>query len=123
MSERDQEMKQMKRVRNPAKLRRLGLQPVESDELLDAALEQHRNIVMAYDLFEELRPVIVLDIQDQEIRAMRYQDLREDLNERSQHLMDLQYKQAQVDGQIVVYVQDAVKRKFRSYSLSREPLS
>ncbi len=123
MSERDQEMKQMRQIRNPAKLRRLGLKPVEPDELLDAALEQHGSIVMVYDMFEELRPVIVFDIQDQELRAMRYQDLREDLNERSQHSMDLQYKQAQVDGQIVVYVQDAVKRKFRSYSLSREPLS
>ena len=116
-------MKQMRKVRNPVKLRRLGLEPVASDELLDAALEQHGTIVMAYEMLEELRPVIVFDIQDQEVRAIRYQDLREELNERSQDLMDLQYKQAQVDGQIVVYVQDAVKRKFRSYSLSREPLA
>ena len=113
----------MRKVRNPAILRKLGREPVESDELLDAALEQHGNIVMVYEMFEELRPVIVFDIQDQELRAIRYQDLREDLNEQSQHLMELQYKQAQVDGQIVVYVQDAVKQKFRSFSLSREPLS
>ena len=112
-------MKQMRKVRNPAKLRKLGIKPVEPDELLDAALEQHGGIAMAYEMFEKLRPVIVFDIQDQELRAIRYQDLRENLNEQSRHFMDLQYKQAQVDGQIVVYVQDAVKQKFRSYSLSR----
>ena len=116
-------MEHLRKVRNPAKLRKLGLEPGEADELLDAALEQHGSIVMVYEMVEELRPVIVFDIQDQELRAMRYEDLREELPERSQQLMDLQFKQAQVDGQIVVYVQDAVKQKFRSYSLSREPLS
>ncbi len=75
---------------------------------------------MAYEMFEELRPVIVFDIQDQELRAIRYQDLREDLDERSQHLMDLQYKQAQVDGQIVVFVRDNVKQKFQSFSLDHK---
>lgn len=32
------------------------------DELLDAALEQYDNIVMMYEMFEDKRPVMLIDI-------------------------------------------------------------
>lgn len=39
------------------------------------------------------------------------------MNERSQRILKQQYEQAQVDGQIVVFVRDNVKQKLRSFSL------
>ncbi len=89
------------------------------DELLDVAMEQFANILMMYEMFEEKRPVMLFDIQEQRIYAYPYKDFRDEMNERSQCLLKQQYEQAQVDGQIVVFVRDNVKQKLRSFSLDR----
>lgn len=90
------------------------------DALLDVALEQYGNIVMMYEMFEEKQPVMLFDIQEQRIYAYPYKEFRDDLNERSQRILKQQYEQAQVDGQIVVFVRDNVKQKFQSFSLDHK---
>ena len=89
------------------------------DELLDAAWEQYDNILMMYEMFADLRPVILFDIQDQRVYAYPYKEFRAEMNERSQGILEQQYERAQVDGQIVVFVRDKLKQKFRSFSLDR----
>ena len=81
------------------------------DELLDAALERYGNIVMMYDMFQYKRPIMLFDIQEQRIYAYRYQEFRNEMNERSQRILKQQYEQAQVDRKIVLFVRDNVRRK------------
>ena len=90
------------------------------DPLLDAALEQYGNIVMMYEMFEETKPVMLFDIQEQRVYAYPYKEFRDDMNERSQRILKQQYEQAQVDGQIVVFVRHNVKQELRSFSLDHK---
>jgi len=90
------------------------------DTLLDAASEQYGNIVMMYEMFEEKRPVMLFDIQEQRVYAYPYKEFRDEMNERSQRALKQQYEQAQVDGQIVVFVRDNVKQNLLSFSLDHE---
>ena len=90
------------------------------DALLDAAMEQYGNIVMMYEMFEAKKPVMLFDIQEQRVYAYPYKDFRKEMNERSQRILKQQYEQAQLDGQIVVFVRDNVKQKLRSFSLDHK---
>jgi len=90
------------------------------DALLDAASEQYGNIVMMYEMFEETKPVMLFDIQEQRVYAYPYKEFRDDMNERSQRILKQQYEQAQVDGQIVVFLRHNVKQELRSFSLDHK---
>ena len=111
----------VKAKKNSARQRKRRRQRAKTDEprdeLLDPALEQYGNILMMYEMFEAKRPVMLFDIQEQRVYAYPYREFRDEMNERSQHLLKQQYEQAQVDGQIVVFVRDNVKRKLRASSL------
>ncbi len=114
----------MVKIRKSAKQQERRTQHGETnesrDELLDAALEQYGNIVMMYEMFEDKRPVMLFDIQEQRIYAYPYEEFRDEMNERSQRILKQQYQQAQVDRQIVVFVRDNVKRKLPSFSLDHK---
>src|SRR5687768_2893102 len=90
------------------------------DEFLEIALEQYENILMMYKLFEDKKPVMLFDIQEQRVYAYPYHNFRAEMNERSQRMLKEQYEQAQADGKIVVFVWDNLKQKFVSYSLDYE---
>ena len=114
----------MVKIRKSAKQRKRKTQHANTnesrDELLDAALEQYGNIVMMYEMFDDKIPVMLFDIQEQRVYAYPYKGYRDDMNERSQRILEQQYEQAQVDGQIVVFVRDNVKQKLRSFSLDHQ---
>jgi len=115
----------MVKIRKSAKQRKRPTQHARTnesrDELLDVALEQYGNIVMMYEMFEDKRPIMLFDIQEQRIYAYPYKEFRDKMNERSQRNLKHQYEQAQVDGQkIVVFVRDNVKRKLCSFSLDHK---
>ena len=120
MSRRDQ---QKVKIRKSARQRKLKTQHDTNescDKFLDAALEQYGNIVMMYEMFEEKRPVMLFDIQEQRVYAYPYKEFRDELNERSQRILKQQYERAQVDGKIVVFVRDNVKRKLPSFCLDHK---
>ena len=114
----------MVKIGKPAKQRKRKTQHAKTtefpDPLLDAALEQYGNIAMMYEMFELKRTVILFDIQEQRVYAYPYVEFRDEMNERSQRILKQQYEQAQVDGQIVVFVRDNVKQKLRSFSLDHK---
>jgi hypothetical protein len=114
----------MVKIRESVKQRTRRTQHAKTNEsrdtLLDAASEQSGNIVMMYEMFEEKRPVMLFDIQEQRVYAYPYKKFRDEMNERSQRILKQQYEQAQVDGQIVVFVRDNVKQKLQSFSLDHE---
>jgi len=75
---------------------------------------------MMYEMLDDKIPVMLFDIQEQRVYAYPYKEFRDDMNERLQRILKQQYEQAQVDGQIVVFVRDNVKQKLRSFSLDHK---
>lgn len=114
----------MAKTRKTAKRRHRRVRRANSqearDDLLEVALEQLGNIVMMYKTFEDKRPVMLFDIQEQRIYAYPYKEFRDELSERSQRILKEQYEQAQVDGKLVVFVRDNVKQKLVSFSFDYE---
>jgi hypothetical protein len=60
----------------------------DSDYLLDAAQERWLHILMTYQRFEAKKPVMLLDIQEQQIYAYPYADFSNDLSEKSQRSLN-----------------------------------
>ena len=87
------------------------------DEYWDAVGEQWDNIFMIYKRFEDKKPVMLLDIQEQKIYAYPYNDFKSDLSKRSQIQLEEQYEKAILNNKMVVFVRDNEKRKLVSYSV------
>jgi hypothetical protein len=92
----------------------------EGDYLLDAASEQWPNIRMMYRRFEDKKPVMLFDIQEQRIYAYPYAAFMRDLSKRSQRLLKEQYEKAVHENQMVVFVRDNERRRLVSFSLDCE---
>ena len=87
------------------------------DEYWDAVGEQWDNILMIYKRFEDKKPVMLLDIQEQKIYVYPYNDFKSDLSKRSQIQLEEQYEKAILNNKMVVFVRDNEKRKLVSYSV------
>ncbi|MCK4734725.1 MAG: hypothetical protein KAT65_19890 [Methanophagales archaeon] len=87
------------------------------DEYWEAVGEQWDNILMLCKRFEDKKPVMLLDIQEQKIYAYPYNDFKLDLTKRSQIQLEEQYKKAILNNKMVVFVRDNEKRKLVSYSV------
>ena len=92
----------------------------EADYLLEAAEANWRHILMMYELFEDKKPVMLYDIQEQRVYAYPYQGFKAELSDRSQVSLAEQYEDAVRDGKIVVFVRDNERRRLRSFSMGRE---
>jgi hypothetical protein len=77
---------------------------------------------MFYKKFEDKKPVMLFDIQEQRIYAYPYDSFKADLSERSQASLEQQYEKALVDEKIVVFVRDNGKKKLVSYSVDQEDI-
>jgi len=92
----------------------------DPDYLLEAANEQRGNILMMYHRFEDKKPVMLFDIQEQRIYAYPYEDFRKELSEKSQASLTEQYEKALRENQMVVFVRDNVQRRLVSFSVPDE---
>lgn len=90
------------------------------DYLLDAAYEQWPNIQMMYRRFEDKKPVMLFDIQEQRIYAYPYAAFRSDLSKRSQRSLKEQYEKAVHENKMVVFVRDNERRRLISFSVDCE---
>ena len=93
---------------------------MSDDYLLDSALEHWDMILRAYKLYEEHKPVVLFDIQEQRIYLYPYKDFKEEMNPGNQASLQDQYERAMATGKIVVFVRDNVNRRLVSYSLHYE---
>jgi hypothetical protein len=91
-----------------------------SDDLLDAARVNWPHILMAYRQFEDKRPVMLFDIQEQRVYAYPYAEFAKELSERSRRSLRDQYERAVQDNEIVVFVRDNEQRRLVSFSLPNE---
>jgi hypothetical protein len=78
--------------------------------------EQWDNILGLYKRFEDKKPVMLLDIQEQKIYAYPYNDFKSELS-KSQIQLEEQYEAAILNNEMVVFVRDNKKKELVSYSL------
>lgn len=93
---------------------------MSDDYLLNVALEHWDMILRAYRLHEEHKPVVLFDIQEQQIYVYPYKEFKEEMNPRSQASLQDQYERAIATNKIVVFVRDNVNRRLVSFSLDYE---
>ena len=89
-------------------------------DLVEAAEGQLPNILALYKLFEDKRPVMVFDLQGQQILAYPYEEYKGTLSERSQAMLTAQYDEAVVKNKVVVFVRDNETRRLTSMSFDYE---
>lgn len=88
-----------------------------SDYLLDAMHKQWCNILKMYKRFENQRPIVLFDIQEERIYVYPYAEFRDDMNERTQLSLTEQYEAAAKENMMVVFVRDNDQKKLVSYSM------
>ncbi|MFL5339215.1 MAG: hypothetical protein ACJ8F7_03525 [Gemmataceae bacterium] len=88
-----------------------------SDYLLAAVREQLPNLQTIYRDFEDKRPVLLLDIREEQIHAYPFAAFSRDLSEPSQRTLREKYEKADREQQIVVFVRDNAKRRLVSVSV------
>jgi hypothetical protein len=89
-----------------------------SDPYFDIIQEQWYNILKLYKMFEDKKPIMLFDVQEQRIYAYPYHDFKVGMNERSQAMLEEQYERALLRGQMVVFVRDNEAEKLISYSMN-----
>lgn len=92
----------------------------ESDYLLEAAEENWPHILTAYRQFEDKKPVVLYDLQEQRIYVYPYADFLSELSEKSQLTLKDQYERAVRDNKIVVFIRDNERRRLVSFSMDNE---
>jgi hypothetical protein len=100
---------------------RVGEIRVMSDDyLLDAAWKHWETILRMYRPFEEHRPIVLFDIQEQRIYLYPYKEFKEELKPKDQDSLQDQYQRAFSTNKIIVFVRDNVEQRLVSYSLDYE---
>ena len=88
------------------------------DPLFDAMAEHWEQIVAGYKQFEDKRPVMLYDIQENRIYAYPYEDFKNDMSSaQSKASLAEQYELARQTGTMVVFVRDDEARRLASYSM------
>src|SRR4051794_26313266 len=82
-----------------------------NDDLVEAAEDSLRHILMFYKRFEKKRPVMLLDLQSQKVYAYPYEGFKAELGERSRMMLAADYEKAIAKNKIVVFVRDNETRR------------
>jgi hypothetical protein len=109
-------MTRTKRKKTAARKRKRREVGGDRDYLLEAANENYEHIVTMYKMFEDKRPIMLFDIQEQKVYAYSYKEFRDEMNERSQALLEQQYERAKIDNKMIVFVRDNVNERLVSFS-------
>ena len=91
-----------------------------ADPYLGLIEEQWPNIASLYNEHADKYPVMLLDVREMEIHAFPYDEFRSLLDAPSQTALDDQYRRAIESRQMVLFVRDAERKIFQSYSLALE---
>ena len=84
------------------------------------AIGQHWDIIRrAYLIYEDKRPVMLLDVTEGMIYAYPYKGLKAQLSQRGQALLTEQYNEGLQKDQFVIFVRDNEEKKLMSYSMNR----
>jgi hypothetical protein len=88
--------------------------------LFDAACDRAGDILRLYRRFAGKKPVVLLELPSQRIYAYPYLDFKQTLSERSQKMLEREYREAVAHHKIVVFVKDDDRRKMISFAVEEE---
>ncbi len=91
-----------------------------NEDLVEAAWQIRNQIRRAYTIHQENRPIIEFDVVERLIYAYPYAGYRDSLSERSKKLLDCEYRDAEANRQIVVFVKDSKTRRLISFSMDED---
>lgn len=97
-----------------------ALKDDDGDYLYEVLSDYLEHVRVAYKQHEDKRPVMLFDIQEQQIYAYGYEGFKSELSPTSQVTLAEQYEQAQQTGKMVVFVRDNDNRRLVSYSIDCE---
>ena len=89
-----------------------------SDPYFEAIQEQWPHIRALYKIYENKKPIILYDIQEEKVYAYPYKDFKSEMSEKSRASLERQYKSASLHGSLVVFVRDNTEQKLISYTMS-----
>ena len=90
------------------------------NQYLEYIEEQLPNIFNLYKKFEDKKPVMLFDVQEQKIYAYPYNDFKSDLSIKSQTILEEQYSDSLLNNMMVVFIRDNEKSKLISASYALE---
>ena len=82
----------------------------DREGLLAAAEERAGDILMFYRKFADKKPVMLLELPSGKIYAYPYLDFKNTLSERSQKMLEEEYREAVAQNKFVVFVKDNDRR-------------
>jgi hypothetical protein len=94
-----------------------------SDPYFDAIQEQWPHIRALYKIYENKKPIILYDIQEEKVYAYPYKDFKAEMSGNSQASLERQYKSASLHGSMVVFVRDNTEQKLVSYTMSIDTMT
>ena len=113
-------MSRKKRLKQPgpSEENRPPKEPEDVDDpLLDAVAEHWEKIIDGYMQFEDKRPVVLYDVQEERVYLYPYEDFKNDMSPKSQVSLAEQYELAGKLGKMVMFVRDNEAEKLVSYIL------
>ena len=87
------------------------------DPMFDVMAEHWDKIVAGYMQFEDKRPIVLYDIQEERVYLYPYEDFKNDMSPKSQVSLAEQYEVAGKLGQMVMFVRDNDAKKLVSFIL------
>lgn len=85
--------------------------------MLAPVAEHWGKIVAGYKQFEDKRPIVLYDIQEERVYLHPYEDFKNDMSPKSQVSLAEQYELAGKLGKMVMFVRDNKAEKLVSYIL------
>ena len=90
------------------------------DYLLDAVHMNWDDILTAYRQFGERKPIVLFDLQEQEIYVYPYEEFKKEMAPKSRKSLTVQYEKALRENKIVVFVRDNEQKRLAAFSMDYE---
>lgn len=89
----------------------------ENKIYLDKIDEIGEKVYHLYNMSDRDDLILLYQMQEKRIYSYVYKDFMDSLNPRSQQILVTQYKEAREEGKIVLFINDEVRKKFKSFTI------
>lgn len=90
------------------------------EKFFETVSEHWDHIIELYKKFEDKKPIMLIDVQEQKIYAYPYLDFISSMTERSQAMLEKEYQSALLNNKVVVFVRDNEKKQLWSQDFDLE---
>ncbi len=90
---------------------------MSKDKYYDIACKQLSNILYLYRMYEQKKPIMLYDIQENHVYAHQYEGFRDEFEKKESRIsLEEQYEKAQKDNEVVVFIRDNKEKRLVSFS-------